>query len=127
EADPEKLRQRYDIDDFELEQLFRRQRLGGRVILTDDYEHEGEPIMLTEFGGIGFSKKPGTWGYYRVKSEKELATNYVELMQNVRPIGLFSGFCYPQFTDTYQEANGLLYMDRTPKFPLEQMRKANAG
>ena len=32
---------------------------------------------------------------------------------------MFSGFCYTQFTDTFQEVNGLLYADRTPKFPIE--------
>jgi hypothetical protein len=34
---------------------------------------------------------------------------------------MFSGFCYTQFADTFQEANGLLYADRTPKFPIEQI------
>jgi hypothetical protein len=37
---------------------------------------------------------------------------------------MFSGFCYTQFADTFQEANGLLYADRTPKLPLEQIRVA---
>ena len=45
----------------------------------------------------------------------------------MRSVPLFSGFCYTQFTDTYQEANGLLYMDRTPKFPLEQIAIATRG
>jgi hypothetical protein len=27
-----------------------------------------------------------------------------------------------QLTDTYQETNGLLYADRTPKLPLDQIR-----
>jgi hypothetical protein len=35
-----------------------------------------------------------------------------------------SGFCYTQFADTFQEANGLLYEDRTPKFPTETMVSA---
>ena len=37
---------------------------------------------------------------------------------------LFSGFCYTQFADTFQEANGLLHADRTPKIPLEHDRRA---
>ena len=37
---------------------------------------------------------------------------------------MFSGFCYTQFADTFQEANGLLRADRTPKFPLERIRQA---
>jgi hypothetical protein len=45
----------------------------------------------------------------------------------VNGVGLFTGFCYTQFTDTYQEANGLLYMDRTPKFDLAQMDRATRG
>ena len=38
-----------------------------------------------------------------------------------------AGFCYTQFTDTYQEINGLLYADRTPKAPLEQIALATGG
>jgi len=45
----------------------------------------------------------------------------------VRNLGLLSGFCYTQFADTYQEANGLLYADRTPKFPLEEIARATSG
>jgi hypothetical protein len=40
---------------------------------------------------------------------------------------LFSGFCYTQFADTFQEANGLLYADRTPKLPLERIAAATAA
>jgi hypothetical protein len=38
-----------------------------------------------------------------------------------------AGFCYTQFTDTYQEANGLLYADRTPKAPFEAIAEATSG
>jgi hypothetical protein len=40
---------------------------------------------------------------------------------------MFSGFCYTQFADTYQEVNGLLYADRTPKVPLDRIAAATAG
>jgi hypothetical protein len=45
----------------------------------------------------------------------------------VRTLPLLAGFCYTQFADTYQEANGLLYADRTPKFPLADMAAATCG
>jgi hypothetical protein len=45
----------------------------------------------------------------------------------VRSLGLFAGFCYTQFSDTYQEANGLLYADRTPKIPIQAIAIATAG
>jgi hypothetical protein len=40
---------------------------------------------------------------------------------------VFSGFCYTQFADTYQEANGVLYADRTPKFSIGQIAAATRG
>jgi hypothetical protein len=40
---------------------------------------------------------------------------------------MFSGFCYTQFADTFQEANGLLTADRRPKIPLERLAAAVRG
>ena len=40
---------------------------------------------------------------------------------------MLCGFCYTQFADTFQEANGLLYADRTPKFPIEEIARATSG
>ena len=48
------------------------------------------------------------------------------LLDVVRELQVFSGFCYTQFADTYQEANGLLNADRTPKIPLERIAKATS-
>jgi hypothetical protein len=45
----------------------------------------------------------------------------------VNRVPIFAGFCYTQFTDTYQEANGLLTMDRVPKVPLAAVRDATLG
>ena len=45
----------------------------------------------------------------------------------VRSSELLAGFCYTQFADTYQEANGLLYADRRPKLPLEEIARATRG
>ena len=35
----------------------------------------------------------------------------------------FAGFCYTQLTDVMQEVNGLLYIDRSFKIPVEELRK----
>jgi hypothetical protein len=48
-------------------------------------------------------------------------------MRVARSLPLLSGFCYTQFADTYQEANGLLYADRTPKFPIAEIAAATRG
>jgi hypothetical protein len=52
---------------------------------------------------------------------------YSELLRSVRDLPLLSGSCYTQFADTYQERNGLLFADRTPKFPIERIAEATTG
>ena len=83
--------------------------------------------MLTEFGGITLLEDEEAWGYSRVQSRHEFERRYTELLRVVNSLSLLAGFCYTQFADTYQEANGLLYADRTPKFPLERIARATAG
>ena len=79
-----------------------------------------------EFGGIAL-REPGVWGYSVCSTPDELARRYEDLMRAVHSIGMLAGFCYTQLADTYQEANGLLHADRTPKFPIEQIRAATIG
>jgi beta-galactosidase/beta-glucuronidase len=113
-----------------LSDLFDRQRPGGRVLTLDGYPHQGQPIMLTEFGGIAFTppeENIRTWGYVRSSNISELQIQYATLLQTVNKIEMFSGFCYTQLTDTFQEANGLLYADRTPKFSIEAIAAATLG
>ena len=45
----------------------------------------------------------------------------------MRALPALAGFCYTQFTDTYQEANGLLFADRTPKAPFDEIALATTG
>jgi hypothetical protein len=96
--------------------------------VLEGQQHADQPLVLTEFGGIAFSRAPqGTWGYTRVQTPEELARRFRELLSVVRNLGLLSGFCYTQFADTYQEANGLLFADRSPKLPLDQIAEAVSG
>ncbi|MGE5608746.1 MAG: glycoside hydrolase family 2 TIM barrel-domain containing protein, partial [Bacillota bacterium] len=127
EADPARIARRYTVTEDALTQMLRSERPGHRILILDERAHEGLPIMLTEFGGIAFSKQRGTWGYSRAKTPDDFAARYAVLLETVRTLPLLAGFCYTQFTDTYQEANGLLYMDRKPKFPLEQIAIATRG
>ena len=55
DANPEHLRQRYGRE-IKTEQLFDRRRPGGRILTLDGYPHRGQPIMLTEFGGIALER-----------------------------------------------------------------------
>ncbi|MFO0847218.1 MAG: glycoside hydrolase family 2 TIM barrel-domain containing protein [Gemmataceae bacterium] len=108
--------------------LFRKERPGGRMlVLGDTRTHPDHPVVLTEFGGIAYSPADRTWGYSRAASAADFASRYAKLLAVVRSLPVLAGFCYTQFADTYQEANGLLFADRTPKIPLDEIAKATRG
>ena len=64
-----------------------------------------------------------TWGYSAASSDREFAQRLDQLLEVVIHTVLFSGFCYTQFADTFQEANGLLCANRTPKLPLAEIAR----
>ena len=124
---PERMARRYMADEV-LPRLFKRERPGGRILVLEGQKHSDQPLMLTEFGGIALARdERGTWGYARSRTPEEFGRRYRQLLEVVRELQIFSGFCYTQFADTYQEANGLLFADRTPKIPLEEIAAATAG
>jgi hypothetical protein len=126
DSDPERIARRYHAEEV-LPRLFRRERPGGRLLVLQENTPTEQPIVLSEFGGIAFSREARTWGYSRCESPQELARQYGRLLAVVRSLAVLSGFCYTQFADTYQEANGLLYADRTPKFPIDEICRATRG
>jgi beta-galactosidase/beta-glucuronidase len=125
--EPARIARRYRAADV-LPRLFKRERPGGRLLVLQGDTHAEQPLMLSEFGGIALAAPGGTtWGYALAADAEEFGRRYERLLEAVRSLGLMSGFCYTQFADTYQEANGLLYADRTPKVPLARLRAATAG
>ena len=131
DANTEHLRVRYGPE-IKPDQLFDRRRPGGRVLTLDGYPHRGQPIMLTEFGGIKYAvgsdrDSPVAWGYSATDQGTEFARLFDTLLQTVIHTALFSGFCYTQFADTFQECNGLLTADRQPKVPLEEIAASTSS
>ena len=124
---PERIARRYHAES-ELPRLFRRERPGGRLLVLEGQAQVETPIVLSEFGGICYAPDAaGVWGYSRSESARAFAAQYADLLQTVRSLQVFTGFCYTQFADTYQEANGLLFADRTPKFPIDRIACATSG
>jgi hypothetical protein len=124
---PARMAERYGVDDVET-RLFQSERPGGRMLRVGEKGAEQQPIVLTEFGGIALRRPDDpTWGYSSSHTAEELIERYSALMSAIRPISSLAGFCYTQLTDTFQEANGLLYADRTPKMPLDQVALATIG
>lgn len=127
DADPERLAARYSGPEV-IPQLFKHGRPGGRLLIVEGQLDTGLPVVLSEFGGLGYSEEPGeAWAYSACKSPDELERRYTRLLSAVRSCHALCGFCYTQFADTYQERNGLLRGDRTPKFALDKIRQATRG
>lgn len=98
----------------------------GRPIYADGFAHKGEPILLTEFGGVGFKVgEESGWGYTSVKSEEEFIADYSRIMNAVYSSKALHGFCYTQLTDVEQEINGLLTYNRQPKAKLSTIKEIN--
>jgi hypothetical protein len=126
DADPARIARRYHAEEVR-PRLFNRERPGGRILALEPAVKEHEhPVVLSEFGGIALARD-GVWGYSSCADAAELERRYARLLGAVHRLDLICGFCYTQFADTYQEANGLLYADRTPKFPLDRMAAATQG
>jgi beta-galactosidase/beta-glucuronidase len=124
---PDRIAKRYRADEV-LPRLFKRERPGGRLLVLEAHPHADFPLMLTEFGGIALSRSErGIWGYTMCRTPAEFETRYVRILDVVRNLAVLAGFCYTQFADTYQEANGLLYADRTPKIPIGRIAAATIG
>lgn len=95
-------------------------------IYAKGFAYQGEPILLTEFGGIGFdvSGKQG-WGYTSVTKEEDFLKDYARIMDAVYQSKGLWGYCYTQLYDVEQEVNGILTYDRIPKCSLKEIRNVN--
>ncbi|ANY69020.1 glycoside hydrolase family 2 [Paenibacillus sp. BIHB 4019] len=103
-------------------------RPGNRWILVPGFDDEGQPILLTEFGGISFKKSGWDgWGYSGAQNEDDYIQRLKDVFEPAHRSPILQGFCYTQLTDVEQEINGLLTYDRQPKAPLETIRQIVEG
>jgi beta-galactosidase/beta-glucuronidase len=94
-----------------------------RPVYVPGYAYRGEPILITEFGGIAYSGDEEGWGYSTVAGGDEFLERYEALIAALRRCQPVQGFCYTQLTDVEQEVNGLLTYDRKPKANLDRIRE----
>ena len=98
----------------------------NRPVYAPGYGYRGEPILVTEFGGIAFAGGEGEWGYSTVAGADEFLERYESVIAALLACDPVQGFCYTQLTDIEQEANGLLTYDRKPKADLGRIREITA-
>ena len=94
---------------------------------AEGYQYKGQPVIISEFGGIAFtSNHAEDWGYGRqVKSEDEFMERFDHIHQAIQELPYVVGYCYTQLTDVEQEVNGLLDVHREPKVDLANVKKIN--
>lgn len=97
----------------------------GKMIYANGFSYEGEPIIISEFGGIAFEDgKTANWGYNgKAADETEFLTRFGRLYGAIQRLSYVQGCCYTQLTDVEQETNGLLYADRTPKVAMDKIKE----
>lgn len=98
---------------------------GFKYAFAEGYTYKGQPVMITEYGGIAFNEERG-WGYgNQVDTEEEFLNRYKNITDAIKAIPYISGYCYTQTTDVQQEINGLLNEDRSPKIAMNKIKELN--
>jgi len=96
-----------------------------KYAFAEGYFYKGQPVIISEYGGIAFKDEKG-WGYgNQVENEEEFLERYKAITDAIKKLPYVSGYCYTQITDVQQEINGLLNEDRSPKIPLEKIKQVN--
>ena len=96
-----------------------------RRVLANGNDYKGQPVLLSEFGGIMFERdqQGGNWGYNSAaKSDEEFFARLGELVDGIYG-SHFQGFCYTQLTDVQQEVNGVLDADHNPKVDVTRLKE----
>lgn len=104
-----------------------RMSLSGREIFAPGFEYHGQPIVLTECGGIALTHESRGWGYTSVEDAESFVEEYQRIVSAIYASDSLWGFCYTQLTDVEQEMNGLLTYDRQFKCAPERIRMINDG
>lgn len=100
---------------------------GFKSAIADGYSYHGQPVIISEYGGIAFSKRgEGEWGYGNgVKDEEAFVKRYDRITTAIRSVPWIVGFCYTQVSDVQQEVNGLMTMERNFKVTPEKISAVN--
>jgi len=120
---PDQIRDRYGSAEA-VEQTLTEMRPTRKRLLLEPDDRRGQPVMITEFGGLSYYPKTGeAWfGYATAGTEEEYLSMMKALFDAIYESPVLAGFCYTQITDTLQETNGLLDENRKPKLPVEKLR-----
>ena len=123
EASKQKLKEHYSSIENLLEAM-----PGNRRLFANGFSYAGQPILVTEFGGISYQKGSWSgWGYSNATSDEDFANRYYQVVSGLLESPLVQGFCYTQLTDVEQDVNCLLTYERKTKTDLSIIKTINEG
>lgn len=122
ESDGKRIQKQYQ----NIEELSRG-AIQGRMLYCSKQDYHGQPLLLTEYGGISYNPdNEKGWGYQEsAKNAKELLSKYRELTEAILGEENIQGFCYTQLYDVMQETNGLMTFQRITKVDAKEIYRIN--
>ena len=92
-----------------------------KAALAKGFAYKGQPVIISEFGGIAFANGQQGWGYGdKVADEEAFLDRFDSVTTAIKKLPYVCGYCYTQVTDVQQEINGL--MDETRQFKVNPER-----
>jgi beta-galactosidase/beta-glucuronidase len=97
-----------------------------RSAFAEGYSYVGQPIIISEFGGIAFNNSEDGWGYgNKVNSKEDYIQRFDSITTAIKKLEIVCGYCYTQVTDVQQEINGIMDIERNFKIEPEILKEIN--
>ena len=97
-----------------------------KLAFARGYHYQGQPVIISEYGGIAFQDGQTGWGYgSRAETREAFADRYEKITAAIKQLPYVCGYCYTQLTDVQQEINGLMDIRRQYKIEPSVIREIN--
>ncbi len=94
--------------------------------MANGFAYKGQPVIISEYGGIAFNNDDTGWGYgNKVNTKEDFIRRFDEITTAVKEVPYACGFCYTQVSDVQQEINGLMDMERNFKIEPKIIKEIN--
>lgn len=87
-----------------IEQVVQNTYMGSEFNYVPGFSHGGEPLINSEYGGVG-----------ALDGDRDISWSFKFLTNELRRHGAISAYIFTELTDVEWEYNGFLNYDRTPK------------
>ena len=98
----------------------------SKSAFANGFSYRGQPVIISEFGGIAFDSGKEGWGYgNKVNTKEDFLKRFEAITTAIKELPYVCGYCYTQVTDVQQEINGLMDIRRNFKVEPEKIKEIN--